>query len=384
MNTKNKILVIDDEIGICEGIRRALSTHGSYVDFALNGEDGMDKIRQNGFEIVLLDIMMPGVSGVTLIKAVHEVDPEIVCIIITGYATVELAVRSIKEGAYDFLTKPFSVDELTLAVDQGLERRRLSLESKRMAAAEAESRRLAEEKLRLEELNRAKRQFIRLITHELQSPIDAIQSYLNLIRDGYVSPAQLPEIIEKCMARADEERALIADLLELGQMETLGAPRVSVPVQMEAVLKDVLDGLQLQAGSRKVAIRLQVEPGLPAIQADTIQCRSLWRNLLDNAIKYTLDNGSVTVSLRAVPGAIAGQVADTGIGIPEDDLGRLFTEFSRARNAKDLGVRGTGLGLVIVRRIVEGLGGKISVASKVGEGTTFAFEIPTNSEPKSG
>jgi two-component system sensor histidine kinase/response regulator len=375
MNTQNKILVIDDEIGICEGIRRALTPQGFYVDFALNGEDGLGKIRQDGFEIILLDIMMPGVSGVTLIKAIHEVDPEIVCIIITGYATVELAVRSIKQGAYDFLTKPFTGDDLLLAVNQGLERRRLSLDAKRVQAAEAESRRLTEEKGRLEELDRAKRQFIRLVTHELQAPVDAIQGYLNLIRDGYVPTEQVPEILDKCVARADEERALIADLLELGQLETLSAPRTAVPVQMDNILKDALDGLQSRANSRKIAITLQVESGLPPILADPLQCKSLWLNLLDNAIKYTPEDGSVTVRLRAESGAILGEVADTGIGIPLEDQGRLFTEFFRARNAKEAGVLGTGLGLVIVKRIVEGLGGRISVVSSAGQGSTFSFEI---------
>ncbi len=376
MQSKAKILVIDDEVGICEGIQRALSPQGFNVDMAFDGNQGLNKIRENGFEIVLLDIMMPGVSGIELIRAVHEHDPEIVCIIVTGYATVELAVRSIKEGAYDFLTKPFTVDDLILAVNQGLERRTLSLKAKRALAAEARARRLGEEKVHLEELDRAKKQFIRLVTHELQSPIDAIQSYLNLIREGYVPPEQMPEIVEKCAARADEERALIADLLELGRLETLSTLRIAVPVQMDGILKDALDSFRSQADGRKITITLEVEAGLPPILADPLQCKSLLLNLLDNAIKYTPENGSVIVRLHAAPGAIAGQVTDTGIGIPPEDQEQLFTEFFRARNARELGVRGTGLGLVIVKRIIEGLGGRISVESKVGQGSTFSFEIP--------
>jgi signal transduction histidine kinase len=118
-----------------------------------------------------------------------------------------------------------------------------------------------------------------------------------------------------------------------------------------------------------------VESGLPPILADPLQCKSLWLNLLDNAIKYTPEDGSVTVRLRAESGAILGEVVDTGIGIPLEDQGRLFTEFFRARNAKESGVLGTGLGLVIVKRIVEGLGGRISVVSSAGQGSTFSFEI---------
>jgi DNA-binding NtrC family response regulator len=130
--------------------------------------------------------MMPDISGADLIASIHQRDPEIVCIFVTGYATVELAVRAIKQGAYDFLTKPFSVDDLMLAVNQGLERRRLSLETKRLQAVEAEARRLTEEKARLQEVVRAKLRFIRLVTHELQAPVAAIENYLQLILEGYV------------------------------------------------------------------------------------------------------------------------------------------------------------------------------------------------------
>src|SRR5512136_3021394 len=129
-----RILVIDDELGICQAIQRALHPTGYKVDTTTSGEDGLKKIKESGYDLVLLDVMMPGVSGIDLIASIHEYDPEIVCVIITGYATVELAVRAIKHGAYDFLTKPFSVDDLLLAVSQGLERRRLSLESKRAEA----------------------------------------------------------------------------------------------------------------------------------------------------------------------------------------------------------------------------------------------------------
>ncbi|MBU4225562.1 MAG: response regulator, partial [Chloroflexi bacterium] len=228
-----KILVIDDEIGICEGIRRALAPQGLSVDIATSGAEGMQKIQSGGYDLTLLDIMMPGVSGIDLIAEIHRHDPEIVCIIITGYATVELAVQAIKQGAYDFLTKPFSVDDLTLAVNHGLERRQLTLEAWRLQAIEAEARRLNEEKARLEELDKAKRQFIRLVTHEMQAPVAAIQNYLQLILDGYVPPENQREIIAKCMARAQEEMDLIADLLELGQLQVLAKPVKTAPVHLE-------------------------------------------------------------------------------------------------------------------------------------------------------
>jgi len=376
MSQKTKILVIDDEVGICEGIQRALSPQGFAVDFTLNGEEGLSKIRQDGFEIVLLDIMMPGINGIDLIKAFHAHDPEIVCIIVTGYATVELAVRSIKEGAYDFLTKPFTVDVLLLAVNQGVERRRLSLEAKRTQAAEAEARRLSEEKTYLEKLDRAKRQFLRLVTHELQAPIDAIESYLRITLEGYVPSEKLTEIINKCITRAREERALINDLLELGHLEAIGAHAQIEPVRLDEVLRNIASDFEKQAEEKRLRYTISTAPDIPPVSGTPEQFKSMWANLISNAIKYTPENGAVTVRLHAEGGKVIGEVSDTGIGIPPEDRPRLFTEFFRARNAREMEAHGTGLGLVLVKKVVEGAGGKVTVRSEPGRGTTFTFSIP--------
>ncbi len=371
-----KILVIDDEIGICEGIRRALAPQGLSVDIATSGAEGMQKIQSGGYDLTLLDIMMPGVSGIDLITEIHRHDPEIVCIIITGYATVELAVQAIKQGAYDFLTKPFSVDDLTLAVSQGLERRRLSLEARRLQAIEAEARRLTEEKARLEELDKAKRQFIRLVTHEMQAPVAAIQNYLQLILDGYVPPENQPEIIGKCMARAQEEMDLIADLLELGQLQVLAKPLKTTPVHLEGLLVAVMDNLRTQAEQKNLRFDLNITPDLPPVMGAPEHFKSVWTNLIANAIKYTPAGGAVTISLRCDNEQVIGEVSDTGIGIPLEDQPRLFTEFFRAANAKALDVPGTGLGLAIVRQIIAAAGGSITVQSEVGRGATFRFSLP--------
>ncbi len=380
MPETGKILVIDDEASICEGIKRALSPAGYLVDTTTSSEDGLKMLKEGNYDLLLLDVMMPGTSGSELLPLVRAHDPELVCIIITGYATVELAVQTIKQGAYDFLTKPFSVDELNLAVSQGLERRRLALEAKRAQAAEEEARRLTEEKSRLEELDKAKRQLIRLFTHELQAPLDAIQSYLNLIRDGYVPPDKLAEVIEKCSLRLSEERDLIHDLLELGNLEVLGFPPRASPVHLDKLLSEVIDKLKEQIEQKQLKVSLQIQPGLPAILGNAEQYRSLWMNLISNAVKYTPEGGAIRVELSYDDDKIIGQVSDTGIGISQQDLPRLFTEFFRAENAKKLGLPGTGLGLVIAKRVVEGAGGQLQVDSTIGKGSTFTFTLPRHGE----
>jgi two-component system sensor histidine kinase/response regulator len=375
MSGTPRLLVIDDEIGICEGIQRALEPEGFQVEITLDGNAGLELVRQRGYDLVLLDVKMPSISGLDLIPLIRQADPEIICIIITGYATVEMAVSAIKQGAYDFLTKPFSVDTLLLAVNQGLERRRLSIEAQRTAQAEAEARALAEEKDRLLALDETKKQFIRLVTHELKAPVAAIETYLTLILKDYVAPEEQSEILEKCIIRAREERRLIDDLLELGQLESDVTFQL-VPVNPGEVLQDVVAEFGEEVELKALDLVLDIGPEIPEIQAVPEQVKSLWSNLVSNAIKYTPQGGRISLSLQREKDYLVGQVKDTGIGIAEGDFQRLFSEFFRARNAVDSGVPGTGLGLVIVKRVIESLHGTISVDSEIGSGTTFRFRIP--------
>jgi two-component system, sensor histidine kinase and response regulator len=375
MNETN-ILVIDDEPGIREGCKRALAPHGYHVQTAENGEQGLNKVQSDSFDLVLIDVMMPGTSGIDLISLIHQHDPETICIIVTGYATVELAVAALKQGAYDFLTKPFTSDELLLVVNQGLERRRLSLETKRLQAIEAEAEHLAAEKERLEELDRAKIAFIRLVTHELQAPVSAITTYLDLILKGYIPPESQREYLERALDRAKEQLALISDLLEFGRLREIAGVKKPGLVQIDAILRTVIEQLEPQAIEKQINITADIAPTIAPTCIAADQVKSIWSNLILNAIKYTPPGGSITVVLRQENSTLLGQVRDTGIGIPSDAHEKIFTEFYRASNAKELNIPGTGLGLAIVKQIIEKAGGKISFDSEIGKGSQFSFILP--------
>lgn len=378
--TEANILVIDDEPGIREGCKRALTPQGFFVETAEDGEQGISKIRAGQFELALIDVMMPGISGIELISLIHEHDPDIVCIIITGYATVELAVTAIKRGAYDFLTKPFTTDDLTLVVNQGLERRRLSLEAKRLQSIEAQAQQLAEEKARLEELDRAKVAFIRLVTHELQAPISAISTYLDLLLNEYIPADQQKEYLGRAQERAREELDLIADLLEFGRLKEVKSPKKAEHVQVDLVLQNTIEELQAQATEKNIQLSSYISPNLPAVFMPTEQVKSIWTNLISNAIKYTPSGGSIRISLSQDEHQILGEVQDTGIGIPADAQDKLFSEFFRAKNAKDLKIPGTGLGLAIVKQIIDNAGGKIWVKSQINQGASFSFLLPVSED----
>jgi signal transduction histidine kinase len=383
MTDKGLILVVDDEPGIREGCKRVLGAQDYQVDSAASGQECLRMIQERSYDLVLLDVVMPDVSGIDLMEPIHQRDPETVCIVITGYATVELAVKAIKQGAYDFINKPFSADDLVLAVNQGMERRRLSLEAKRCALAEQEAARLNQEKARLEEIDRAKMAYVRLVTHELRAPVAAIQNYLRLILDGYVPPERQTEILARAEARAREQLDLIADLLELSKLQDYRARDKVTLANLGDILREVVQQFEGQARAKDQQLDVSISCSLPPVRVAAEQFKSVWMNLISNALKYTPAGGKISVSLRCTEDGIVGEVSDTGIGIPKEVRHRIFTEFFRADNAKALAEQGTGLGLAIVKQIVEQAGGRIWFTSEEGRGSTFTFTLPITDAPPS-
>jgi two-component system phosphate regulon sensor histidine kinase PhoR len=215
-----------------------------------------------------------------------------------------------------------------------------------------------------------------LTTHELRAPVAAIQSYLKLILEGYVPQNKVRETLEKAERRAMEQLALIADLLELGRIGSADARGLVQPVHVEQSLCEQVELLMGSAKERNIAVETHIGSDLPPVLANPDQIKSLWNNLVSNAIKYNRDGGSVTVTLVREGDRLIASVADTGIGIPKEAMTRLFSEFFRADNAKSVSRMGTGLGLSIVKEIIERAGGQITVESELDKGTTFHLWLP--------
>jgi signal transduction histidine kinase len=373
---KERILVVDDELGIRVGCERALASQGYRVDSASTGEEGLQKLRQAEYALVLLDIMMPGIGGIETLKQIPEIDPNLVCIVITGYATVELAVQAIKQGAYDFITKPFDADTLTLTVDQGIEKRRLSLQAQRLAALEAEAQELARQKTELERLDKIKSTFTLMVAHELRAPVAAIQSYLRLILDGYIPPEKQREYLERAERRAMAQLELVNDLLDLARLQDPDVKVEMEQVDLAGILNEVMDSLGSQAQEKEQQVHLTIAPELPSIQMNLKHARQLWTNLISNAIKYTPQGGHIDISLELNRDHLVGAVQDTGIGISKEELPLIFKDFYRTKASKAYTQMGTGLGLSIVKRILDTYGGTIEVQSTSGEGSRFTFRLP--------
>jgi len=243
-------------------------------------------------------------------------------------------------------------------------------------AHEARERELAELNEKLRKLDAARTRFILTVTHELRAPVTTIISSLELALGGYAPEDKQKEVLRRAEARAHELLDLIRDLLELTKARQMEITGGGEPVQLAAVLENVVELMKVEADHKDLFLSVNVAPDVSPVMANADQMKVVWTNLISNAIKYTEPGGIVVVCLAENPEYVIGTVRDTGIGIAPDDIPRIFDEFYRADNAKALVQRGTGVGLSIVKRIVENYGGKVWVESELGKGSKFSFALP--------
>jgi two-component sensor histidine kinase/uncharacterized protein YigA (DUF484 family) len=222
--------------------------------------------------------------------------------------------------------------------------------------------------------------FLQKAAHQLRSPFGAIYSLMKVLRKGYLGPVSEPQqdAILRCEKRLEMLGTMVNDLLKLGIKRQHQDRAVIQAVDGVKVLRALEELYGSSASEKGVGVDFAIDESVPELMADEKLLDELFGNLISNAIKYTPSGGKVRVSLAVESEhRVRFEVSDTGIGIPEEDISRLFTEFFRAENAKAQAEEGTGLGLVIAKEILDFLGGSISVKSKVGEGTTFTCLLPS-------
>jgi signal transduction histidine kinase len=377
MDNKGRILIIDDEIGIRQGCCRVLQPQGFALETAETFQEGIQKIQEELFDLVLVDVMLPDGKGIDLLDSIRARDPETISIIITGFATVELAVDAIKKGAYNFISKPFTADMLLLTVNQGLEKRRLSLEAKRLQTIEREAVEMTHARDEAVRLNEFKSTFLYMMAHELRSPVSGAQSLVRTLLRGLAGELkpQQAELLSRVEIRMDGMLALINDILTLASSRSIETDQLLEQVQIQPIVLQAIDSFAEEARNQQVTVTCST-PGrsLTALATEN-GLSTVLKNLICNAIKYSKPGGTVEVAVLKDAEHVKISVADMGIGIPEEDLSHIWDEFFRAKNAHLSGITGTGLGLSIVKQYVDRFGGRIEVASKMGQGTTFTVSL---------
>jgi signal transduction histidine kinase len=366
---RSRILIIDDEDVVRDSCLAILESRGYEIATAQDGTLGLALAQEFAPDLVLVDLKMPGISGFEVLETIRAGDPTIVAIVITGYSTVDSAVEAMKRGAFDFLPKPFTPDELRLITARGLERRRLVLES---IALRREREMLQEN-------------FAAIVSHELRSPLAAVQQNLFVLAaelSGKLDEAQKTRF-ERIKTRLDDLLKLIQSWLNAVSVPVAKIKESFVPLSVRAPIAKAIESMQPHATRKDIVVAEAVTEPLPAVLGDEGSLTEALVNLIGNAVKYTHPGGRVTVSARAEGDLVLLAVADTGVGIAREDLPFVFDAFYRGKGAAEAAT-GAGLGLALTRRIVEAHGGTLAVDSELGKGTTFSISLPAHAAGHSG
>jgi len=359
-----KVVVIDDDATMRLSCRKILAKMGLQAETFEDGARGLDGVAMVKPAMVIVDLKMPGISGMEVISRVHEIDPHIVIVVITGYATIDTAVEAVRCGAYDFLPKPFSPDELRLIVNRGLERRRLAMESQQYEI----------------ERTLLKRRFVTFVSHQLRTPLATIYQYLDVLKhlegEDDVMRLRRREWLDHCLTRIQELQNLIRDWLTLAQVEGGTLSKERIKVDLNGIISGILKAYEETASAQSVSLESQLPSDSLFVWGDRNCLNVLFDNLITNAIKYNKPGGTVTVSGSEARGEVIIAVADSGVGIPEKYRPFLFEEFFRVKDDSVKKTAGTGLGLHICKKIVSEMGGTIQVESEVGVGSTFHVCLP--------
>ncbi|MGQ9649895.1 MAG: ATP-binding protein [Phycisphaerae bacterium] len=366
-----RILVTDDELGMRLGVERTLrdfrvmvpDVHEEVafvVDQAETGEQAIEKIETHPPDILLLDHKLPGISGLEVLDRISRMHADLLTIMITAYASIETAVIATKRGAYDFLAKPFTPEELKSTVRKAAIRIVLA----------RQARKLAEEK------KQVRFQFIRVLGHELKAPLNAVDGFLQLIRNHTLGAdvGAYDEIVGRCSVRVDHMRKLIVDLLDMTRIESGQKARDLSRVDVCEIARTSIETILPTAQPKNITIELHVD-GPVTMTADRGEIEMILNNLISNAVKYNRDNGRVDVRISRSGQVVTIAVADTGIGMSREETARLFGEFVRIKNAKTRSILGSGLGLSIVKRLAMLYDGNATVESEPDIGSTFTVVL---------
>jgi len=371
------LLGVDDERGMRLGIKRALEAYSvdipeinDRVNFdivlAETGEEAVDMIRAQTPDILLLDYKLPGITGLDVLNQTAEFSGKMLTIMITAYASIETAITATKRGAYDFLPKPFTPEDLRHSV--------------RKAAARIIIARRASE---LEEANKRVRfDFIRVLGHELKAPLSSVTSYLHIMKD-HISGSEIKDyddMIHRSLVRLKQMNKLILDLLDMTRIESGQKSRTLVSVDLNAAVDQAVELVRTEAEDRRVSIHADV-PDNTVMTGDQAEINMILNNLVSNAVKYNRDDGSVAISLARDEDVVTLKVQDTGIGMTQEEADRLFGEFVRIHNARTKNILGSGLGLSIVKKLAELYGGSVSVKSEPDQGSTFTVVLNDSELP---
>jgi len=364
--TKSRLLIVDDEAAHVRALCDTLRDQGFEVAGCTGGSAALQILQNESFDLMLTDLMMPGMGGIELLQRALQVEPHLAVVIMTGAGSIDTAVEAMRAGALDYILKPFKLTLVLPVLARSLHVRQLRLRNEELASQ------LREHATALEASNAELDAFTRSASHDLRTPLNAVIGYSGLLIHQYA--AQLPADAQGWLARIEQEgkrmNQLIDDLLRLSR---LGRQQLSLaPVDLGLLVRGVIADLKLAQPQRQVALQILE---LPRVMGDAGLLQQVFTNLLSNAYKFTRHTAqaAITIGTEMQGAERVLFVRDNGAGFDMAQAGRLFGAFERLHHDDEF--EGTGIGLSIVQRIVQRHGGRIWARGEPGHGATFYLTL---------
>lgn len=401
--TKIRLIIVDDDASVGKTLLGILKKAGYEAEWSPNGQEALAKLNApNGraADILLVDIRLPDMNGLDLLREGRKVNPELGAIVMTGYSDTETAVRALNAGAFAYVQKPYNVDEVKASLARLAERQHLLQQNRELVHQLQDSNAVLERRVaertrslqtanldlantieRLKEADAAKSAFVSMVSHELRTPLTVIEGFTETLIDKLES-LKREEIVQYLdIIHTDTLRLtrLIQNILDLSQMQAKGIAINPGPVKLKALSESVIRGMEVLNTGMKFEIAFG--QGEVEIVSDKDCVEQVLVNLLSNAVKYSPKNSSIRVEGVQHDGVAQLNVLDQGPGIPEQEREKIFQAFYRCADVVNSKTPGTGLGLTITRAIVEALEGRIKVDSgPEGKGSCFQVTLPRKLE----
>jgi two-component system, sensor histidine kinase and response regulator len=366
-----RLLIVDDEEPQMKALCNTLREQGYSTSGFNSAAEALSALRIQPFDLLLTDLMMPDVDGISLLDMATKIDPNLVGIVMTGQGTIDTAVQAMKTGALDYILKPFKLSVILPILSRALAVRRLRLENLSL------ERRVRERTAELEAVNQELEAFSYSVSHDLRAPARHIRSYIHLLtseQDTTFGP-EGRQFLQSVADSANRMDKLITDLLEFARMGRGELRRATFP--FEEVVQEVMRELMLEVHGRE--IHWQMDP-LPQAFGDRAMLKQVWNNLLSNAVKYSRRRQPAVIQIgcHTQPAEFEFFVRDNGAGFDMKYADKLFGVFQRLHAPQDF--EGTGIGLASVRRIITRHGGRTWAEGTLDQGATFHFTLPRSGQ----
>jgi len=368
---KKKILIVDDEPDIRDVLSVTLADMGYEVVPAENGEDALALFRKSQPPVVLTDIKMPRMDGLDLLQKIKHENPETEVIMITGHGDMDLAVKSLKYEATDFITKPINVDALEISLHRAQER---ILNRQKLKEYTENLERLVQEKTQLQSHLSSLGLMIGSISHGIKGLLTGLDGAIYLVDSGFTrdDPGQVKEGWETVKLMVERIRSLMLDILFYAKERKLKRD----PVQAAQFAHEVARAVAPKIKEQKIDFVTEIDESVNSCTGDPDYLHSALSNILENAVDACAKDPAekahkITFGLRQDRDHIVFDIFDNGIGMDSETKAKIFDLFYSAKAEK-----GTGLGLFICQKIIEQHGGTIDVKSTPGQGSLFTVKIP--------